>query len=121
MSPWAGRQVTPRLSGAVGLAYERFAPWLEEVRVQLQAATEPGNPAGVATDETPATITERSNTQGPPEPRAWIGVMFEALKDDLRNHLEISEGGGVIVTRVVPSSPAEACLLYTSPSPRDRG
>lgn len=110
MSPWAGRQVTPRLSGAVGLSYERFAPWLQEVRMQLQAA-EADNSAATAADEPSAANTERSNTQGPPEPRAWIGVSFEALKEELRAHLGISEGGGVIVTRVVPSSPAEAAGL----------
>ena len=95
MSPWAGRQVTPRLSGPVGLSYDRFSAWIAEELTKAATAT---------AEEPPAFKQEQ-------ERRAWLGLMFEALDRDLAKHLEVSPGGGVIVSRVVPSSPAEAAGL----------
>ena len=92
MSPWGGRQVVPDLTGAVGLPYERFADWLDaamaQAREESAAASEPE-----------------------PEAQAWMGVMFQPLEKDLAAHLGISEGGGIVVTRIVPGSPAEAAGL----------
>lgn len=87
MSPWAGRQVMPDLSGPVGLSYDRFQGWI------VQALEE-----------------EKKVAQAPDEEdeAAWLGVMFQPLDRDLSKHLKISDGGGVVVSRVVPSSPAEA-------------
>lgn len=88
MSPWGGRQVVPDLTGAVGLSYDRFADWLTEAMAEARmdsAVTEPA-----------------------PETQAWMGVMFQPLEKDLAAHLGITPGGGIVVTRIVPGSPAEA-------------
>ena len=88
MSPWGGRSVVPDLSGPLGLPYPRFAPWLEatieEARREVAAVEEPA------------------------EEQAWMGVMFQPLEKAMAEHLGISPGGGIIITRVVPTSPAEA-------------
>jgi S1-C subfamily serine protease len=95
MSPWAGRQMTPRLSGPVGLSYDRFSKWIEEL-VAEAAEREVKDAPSVASEQ---------------ERRAWLGVMFGALDPDLADHLGISPGGGVVVSRVVPASPAERAGL----------
>ena len=95
MSPWAGRRITPRLTGPVGLNYDRFAQWIEQ-QVVKEASVQPQE------------ATETANHQ---EARAWLGVMFKALDPDLAAHLGISTGGGVVVSRVVPSSPADRAGL----------
>ncbi len=88
MSPWGGRQVVPQLTGPVGLAYERFADWLAEVSAEARA--------------------EQSVASLPPdEDQAWLGIMFQPLEKELGAHLGQSEGGGLLITRVVPGSPAE--------------
>jgi len=88
MSPWAGRQVRPDLSGTVGLAYDRFEPWLTEALDNARkASTE--------------TTDENANA-------GWFGVMFQHLDEDLAKHLKVSDGGGIVVSRVIPGSPAEA-------------
>ncbi len=92
MSPWGGRQVVPDLSGPVGLPYDRFAGWLDEA---IAVARE-----------------QRAAEEAPePEAQAWMGVMFQPLEKDLGKHLGISDGGGIVVTRVIPGSPAEAAGL----------
>ena len=95
MSPWAGRQVVPDLSGPVGLSYGRFADWIEEAVAHEAEGAEQAGQSGP---------TKRDDS-------AWLGVMFQALDKDLAEHLEISPGGGVVITRVVPSSPAAAAGL----------
>jgi len=92
MSPWGGQQVVPDLSGAVGLPYARFADWLD-------ASMARGRELIAAHDEPP------------PEAQAWMGVMFQPLEKDLAAHLGISPGGGIVVTRIVAGSPAEAAGL----------
>ena len=87
MSPWAGRQVMPDLSGPVGLSYDRFKAWIAQ-----------------ALEEEKMVAAE----QEADENAAWLGVMFQPLDRDLSHHLKLSDGGGVIVSRVVPGSPAEA-------------
>ena len=87
MSPWAGRQVMPDLSGAVGLSYDRFGAWIAQVLIEEQ---------------------EVAAKQEDDENAAWLGVMFQPLDRELAHHLKLSEGGGVVVSRVVPGSPAEA-------------
>lgn len=88
MSPWGGRQMVPDLSGPVGLPYARFSEWLDETMATARAEHE-------------VVVAE------PDEDQAWLGVMFQPLDRDLANHLGVSAGGGIIVTRVVPGSPAE--------------
>ncbi len=95
MSPWAGRQMIPRLTGPVGLNYDRFAEWIE-LQVSKEESVKPEEATIVADKQ---------------EVRAWLGVMFRALDPDLAAHLGISLGGGVVVSRVVPSSPADAAGL----------
>jgi len=95
MSPWAGRQVTPRLSGPVGLSYARFADWISEEAAKPRVQDQSDAVAGAQEQER----------------RAWLGLMFGPLDSDLAAHLKISEGGGVVISRVVPSSPAEAAGL----------
>ncbi|MEE2828057.1 MAG: PDZ domain-containing protein [Myxococcota bacterium] len=95
MSPWAGRQVVPRLSGPVGLSYERFADWV------TQAAS--SGPTGPEDEKTPPPQADKD--------AAWLGVMYEPLDKDLAAHLKISAGGGLILSRVVPSSPADKAGL----------
>ena len=89
MSPWGGRSVVPDLSGPLGLPYPRLAPWLtqaiEEARKEVAAAQEP-----------------------PEEEQAWMGVMFQPLEKAMAEHMGVSPGGGIIITRLVPGSPAEA-------------
>lgn len=90
MSAGAARQVRPELSGAVGLPYRRFADW-------LQGATAQGAVAEAAPEE--------------PDNAGWLGVEFQALERPLAQHLGISPGGGILVTRVIPGSPADAAGL----------
>jgi S1-C subfamily serine protease len=92
MSPWGGRQVVPDLSGPVGLPYARFADWLEDAMAQARQQRE-------------------AQTAPKPEAQAWMGVMFQPLEKDLAVHLGISAGGGIVLTRIVPGSPAEAAGL----------
>jgi S1-C subfamily serine protease len=89
MSPWAGRQVVPELSGPVGLSYGRFRGFLDNAS-ELEKLRQ-------------AAMASQAD-----EDAAWMGVMFAPLEPELAEHLRISKGGGVVVTRVVPTSPAEA-------------
>ena len=86
MSPWGGRSVVPDLSGPLGLPYHRFADWLEATSEEARRDVE----------EAP-----------PEEEQAWMGVMFQPLEKAMAEHMGISPGGGIIITRVVPTSPAE--------------
>ena len=86
MSPGGGRQVMPQLSGVVGLSYARFADWLSEARQQAEAVAE--------------VVPEEEEEAG------WLGIEFQALERPLARHLGISDGGGILVTRVIPGSPA---------------
>jgi serine protease Do len=45
------------------------------------------------------------------EGRAWLGVYTQELDSDLRELLELPEGDGALITRVVPDSPAERAGL----------
>jgi S1-C subfamily serine protease len=89
MTPGAGRMVRPRLSGPVGLSYARFEAFLTEGRATAEQAV--------------------AAAQAPPEDTAgWLGVEFQALDRALVKHLGISDGGAILVTRVIPGSPAGA-------------
>ncbi len=85
MSPWAGRQVVPNLSGPVGLSYERFAVWIAQT-LEAEAAVAEEDPEDADA--------------------AWLGVMFQPVNRELAEHLKLSAGGGVVVSRVVAGSPA---------------
>lgn len=85
MSPGGARQVTPQLSGPVGLSVERFASWLDGARAQAKAVA-----------KAPEALEEAG----------WLGIEFQALERPLAKHLGISEGGGIVVTRVISGSPA---------------
>ena len=89
MSPWGGRSVVPDLSGPLGLPYHRFADWL------------------AATSEEARSVRALVEEVAPEDEQAWIGVMFQPLEKALAEHMGISPGGGIIITRVVPTSPAE--------------
>jgi S1-C subfamily serine protease len=94
-SPWAGRQVVPDLTGPVGLSYDRFASFLETARKRA--------------DEGPAENAPKAVAQVENDPDAgWLGIEMQPLERDLAEHLGISAGGGVIVSRVIPDSAAEA-------------
>lgn len=93
MSPSAGRQVVPSLSGPVGLSYARFKQFIEESR-----ASEDSDSKTKGTAAAPANDEQRG--------AAWLGVMFQPLSRELGKHLDISEGGGVVLSRVIPGSPA---------------
>jgi S1-C subfamily serine protease len=43
--------------------------------------------------------------------RAWIGIVMQALREDLRDYWELPVPGGIIIGSVVGSSPAEAAGL----------
>lgn len=90
MSPWAGRQVVPDLTGPVGLSYERFAVWIAQT-LEAEAAVAKDEP-----DDADA---------------AWLGVVFQPVSRELAEHLKLSAGGGVVVSRVVNGSPAAAAGL----------
>ena len=59
--------------------------------------------------------------------RAWLGVYVLDVTKQLAHYYRLPVEEGVIIMEVIPWSPAhkaglvEGCLLYTSPSPRDRG
>jgi S1-C subfamily serine protease len=91
VSPMAGRQTLPDLTGPVGLAYDRFAAWIDEVSSTAREV--------------------RSGDKADDAPAAWLGVMFQPLDPDVAAHMGISPGGGVIISRTVPGSPAEAAGL----------
>ncbi len=95
MSALGGRQVVPELSGAVGLPFGRFEDFLTQTLEEHRTGR-------VAVREE---LSEQDSEAG------WLGIAFQPLDDDLAKHLGISEGGGVIVSRVIPDSPAEAAGL----------
>ena len=87
MTPGGGRMVRPRLSGPVGLSYARFEAFI--------------------TDGRSAAEQQIAAQEAPPEDTAgWLGIEFQALAKPLARHLGISDGGGILVTRVIPGSPA---------------
>ena len=87
MTPGSGRMVRPRLSGPVGLSYARFESFLTgAVEIAAKQATTPEEP--------------------PKDDAGWLGIEFQALHKPLAKHLGISEGGAILVTRVIPGSPA---------------
>jgi len=92
MSPAEGRQVAPSLSGPVGLSYERFRDFIDENIAPEQKSVPEHEAAGMPDSDLPAA--------------AWMGVMFQPLTRELAEHLKISAGGGVIVSRVIRGSPA---------------
>ncbi|HVE39975.1 MAG TPA: PDZ domain-containing protein [Planctomycetota bacterium] len=47
----------------------------------------------------------------PKAPRPWLGVQPEDLPDELRAQLDLPEGEGLLVTDVLPGSPAEKAGL----------
>ncbi len=98
MSPSAGRQVVPSLSGPVGLSYERFKAFIES-SLKFESTVEH------------IKNNEVAPRQGDDENAAWMGVMFQPLTRELAEHLEISPGGGVVISRVLPGSPAEEAGL----------
>ena len=61
--------------------------------------------------------------------RGWLGVGIDPITDVLAEKNNVKQGVGVIVNSVFEGDPAhlaglkvgDICLLYTSPSPRDRG
>jgi len=98
MSPAAGRQVVPALTGPVGLSYTRFKHFIDETLASEAAAGASGQ--GAAEDG----VDEEHAA-------AWFGVMFQALAPDLAEHMGISAGGGVVLSRVIPGSPADSAGL----------
>jgi S1-C subfamily serine protease len=97
-SPWAGRQVVPDLTGAVGLSYDRFAGFVQAAR---ERAAKP-----------PAKTDAKAVAQEENDPNAgWLGIEMQPLDKDLAKHLGVSAGGGVIVSRVIPHSAAETAGL----------
>jgi len=94
MSPWAGRQLIPDLSGTIGLPHGHFSAFLEACRQKKRQQSDQG--VQLAVEKTDA---------------GWLGVMFEPLGRKLAEHLGISEGGGIVLSRVVPGSPADAAGL----------
>ena len=57
--------------------------------------------------------------------RGWIGVEPSELSPELAETFDVKAQSGVIITSVLQNGPAaqagiKPCLLYTSPSPRDR-
>ncbi len=93
MSPAEGRQVAPSLSGPVGLSYGRFQDFIDESIKAERRAVEPEHAVAETMDgDLPAA--------------AWMGVMFQPLTRDLGEHLGISDGGGVVLSRVIGGSPA---------------
>ena len=52
----------------------------------------------------------------------FIGIVFSQSPDELYNAANISlEAGNISEAETGFNAALEACLLYTSPSPRDRG
>lgn len=86
---WAATTAIPELTGPVGLSYDRFGAWLDKARAQAAAAQAPEDAAETA----------------------WIGILYEPLPDDLGKHLGISPGGGIVLSSIVPGSPAAAAGL----------
>ena len=97
-SPWAGRQVVPDLTGPVGLSYDRFSTFIETARKRSDDG--PG-----ATDAIAVSREENDPNAG------WLGIEMQPLEKELAAHLGLSPGGGVIVSRVIPGSAAEAAGL----------
>ena len=87
MTPGAGRMVRPRLSGPVGLSYARFQAFITDGRSAAEQQ--------IAAQEKP-----------PEDDAGWLGIEFQALGKPVAKHLGISEGGAILVTRVIPGSPA---------------
>ena len=48
-------------------------------------------------------------------------IVFKILRDIEHGYLEITKYNGELLKFGNPNSPLKSCLLYTSPSPRDRG
>lgn len=101
MSPWAGRQVAPELSMVVGVASSRFLDFIE--RARTKAAT---MPRGTTADEAELRRQAAKEAAEADAKAAWMGIEFQPLTRELREHLRLSEGGGVVLTRVIPGGPA---------------
>jgi serine protease Do len=102
MSPSGGRQVVPTLSGPVGLSYARFKKFIDEAVASQAASAATSQPAA----------GQSASAAAPDEAgAAWMGVMFQPLSRELSKHLGISPGGGVVLSRVIPGSPAAAAGL----------
>ncbi len=95
MSPWAGRQVAPELSGPVGLAASRFLTFVERATQKARGQRGAGDAVAQAHE---AAETEAN--------AAWLGIDFQPLDEDLGRRLGASRGGGIVITRVVPGAPA---------------
>jgi len=102
MSPSGGRQVVPALSGPVGLSYARFKDFIDDAIASESA----NNPSTQAEGQAGAIVAPAEEDDA-----AWMGVMFQPLSRELAEHLKISPGGGVVLSRVIPGSPAAAAGL----------
>ena len=52
--------------------------------------------------------------------RGWLGVRIQTVTKDIADVEKLDEPRGALVASVAENSPSDNCLLYTSPSPRDR-
>src|SRR5262249_19125792 len=73
-------------------------------------------PKGEEPEEAPAPKkTEPRKTEPkkaePKAPRPWLGLQPDDLPDELRAQLDLAEGEGLLVSQVLPGSPAEKAGL----------
>jgi C-terminal processing protease CtpA/Prc len=76
----------------------------------------PKNPAEPEEDPAPAPRKVEPKKAEPKKaepkaPRPWLGIQPEELPDELRAQLDLAEGEGLLVTEVLPGSPAEKAGL----------
>jgi C-terminal processing protease CtpA/Prc len=71
---------------------------------------DPDDLPGPAPKKTEPRKTEPRKTE-PKASRPWLGLQPEDLPDELRAQLDLAEGEGLLVTQVMPGSPAEQAGL----------
>jgi C-terminal processing protease CtpA/Prc len=83
---------------------------LDKFKDLLPKGAEPEDPAPAPAPKKEPKRAEPKKTE-PRAPRAWLGVQPEDLPDELRAQLDLPEGEGLLVTEVLPGSPAEKAGL----------
>ncbi|HVR85390.1 MAG TPA: PDZ domain-containing protein, partial [Planctomycetota bacterium] len=70
-------------------------------------------PKDAEPDDLPAPSPKKMEPKkAQPKPsRPWLGIQPEDLPDELRAQLDLAEGEGLLVTQVMPGSPAEQAGL----------
>lgn len=88
--------------------FAQFACWMTLIAVSSVA---PGASARPPEDDAKSRRSRRVIMVHQDAGPRWVGVGFDAIPDVLRAHIDLEPGQGLMVTQVVPGSPAEKAGL----------